>query len=195
MCSRFEQNIYASELAGRFDLGDIPALLNAVDVRPTDQAMVITTKGNARFAGWGFAVPWTSQPMINARSETLRQKPTFQNRLENRCIIPANCYFEWRKEGSVKLKNRISVEGTSCFSMAGLLVDNCFTIITCAATPSISAIHSRMPVILSPKEEAAWINPNLDFSDVSHLLRPNEKLALVATEEILPEPAQRDLFV
>jgi len=198
MCSRFEQKVRASEVAKRFGLADTPPLVNAPEIRPTDQALVITSMGQAHLMAWGFEVPWDSKPLINARSETLRDKVTFRDKLEHRCIIPASAYYEWRDTGSQtptkKLKNKISVDGLETFSMAGLVDNNRFTIITCEPTPAIAHIHNRMPVILSAAAETAWVNGELGFNDVSKFLYPYDSMPLKAEEETPPEPAQGELF-
>jgi len=202
MCSRFEQKVRAKEVARRFGLTDTPPLVNTAEVRPTDQALVITTVGNPNgnsiiisgLMAWGFEVPWDSNPLINARSETLSTKTTFQDKLEYRCIIPASAYYEWRKDDCGKYKNTISVEGQESFSMAGLIDNNHFIIITCPSVPDISHIHNRMPVILSGEAEQAWINSELTFDDVRQNLFAFNAGALKVEEDVPPAPAQRDLF-
>jgi putative SOS response-associated peptidase YedK len=194
MCSRFEQKVRAGEVAKRYGLIDLPPLVNMSEIRPTDQALVITTSGQARFAAWGFTVSWDNKPMINARSETLTEKVTFRDKLENRCIVPASSYFEWRKEGANKFKNQISVENRETFSLAGLMTENHFTIITCEPSPAIAHIHNRMPVILSGKGETAWINGDLKFDQVGKFLQPYDATPLTAEEDVPPLPAQGDLF-
>lgn len=194
MCARFEQKIRIAEIAKRFGLKETPALINAPDVRPTDRATIITGDGEGSLISWGLDVSWSKQPMINARSETLVEKVTFRNLLESRCIIPASCYFEWRKNGGKKLKNTISVDGQDDFSMAGLFDGNNFTVITSAAAPSIAHIHSRMPVILNTDEAQQWLNPAYSFADVGRFLQPFDSLPLLAEEEIPPLSSQPDLF-
>jgi len=198
MCSRFEQKVRASEVAKRFGLSDTPPLVNAPEIRPTDQALVITSMGQPHLMAWGFEVSWDNKPLINARSETLRDKVTFRDKLENRCIIPASAYYEWRDTGlqtpTRKLKNRISIDGLESFSMAGLIDNNRFTIITCEPTPAIAHIHNRMPVILSTEAEAAWVNGELGFNDVGKFLYPYDSMPIRAKEEQPPKPAQGDLF-
>jgi putative SOS response-associated peptidase YedK len=194
MCARFEQKIRIAEVAKRFGLTDVPPLVNAPDIRPTDQATVITRNGEGKLIPWGLEVPWSKQPMINARSETLVEKITFRNILDNRCIIPASCYFEWRKDGISKLKNTITVDGQDCFSMAGLFDGNRFTIITCEPAASISHVHNRMPVILAPDVEQSWLNAEIEFADVRKFLGPFGTSPMIAKEQSPPESRQKDLF-
>lgn len=171
----------------------MPPQVNRPEIRPTDQALVITSSGRARLAAWGFIVPWDKKPIINARSETLVDKITFRNQLENRCVIPASAYFEWRKVDLGKLKNRIFVDQMGIFSMAGLLNDDCFTVITCAASPAISHIHSRMPAILSAEAETAWINGDLNYGEVNKHVLPYASKTLISEEHSPPKPAQGTL--
>ena len=63
-----------------------------------------------RLLGWGLGVDWTAKPLINARAETLAEKRTFRPLLERRCLVPATAYFEWRKDGKARHKNRIRPE-------------------------------------------------------------------------------------
>jgi len=194
MCSRFELNSSPRDIADRFALGLPPPLVNAPDVRPTDMALVIRTSGEAAIMAWGFEVDWDNKPLINARSETLAEKITFQSHLNNRCIIPASAYFEWRSANGQKLKNRILPSDQNLFAMAGLTDGKRFSIITCAPAPSVADIHNRMPVVLNPASEAAWINPGIPFDDVKGFLIPYNAAPMTFTEDVPPEPRQKDLF-
>ena len=124
---------------------------------------------------WGIKVDWSTKPLINARCETISQKKVFKPLLESRCLVPASAYFEWRKEGKNKIKNRISlVDNTfsTLFSFAGLYNGEQLTIITCPPAKSISHIHNRMPVIIDNEHEDLWINPKNSFAKASSVLVP-----------------------
>ena len=194
MCSRFELVSNPNEIASRFGLGMTPPLVNVPETRPTDLALVIRTSGTVELMAWGFEVDWDNRPLINARSETLGEKKTFLGHLNNRCIIPASAYFEWRKVDGQKLKNRILPSDQSLFAMAGLTDGKQFSIITCTPAPSVAGIHNRMPVILNPSSEAAWINPEIPFDAVKGFLIPYEIAPIISTEDVPPEPGQKDLF-
>lgn len=160
---------------------------------PTDKALVMTHDG-FRISNWGLPSPWDGKPIVNARAETLDQKPTFKPLLEQRCVAPASAYFEWRHEGRKKLKNRIMLENDDLFAMAGLTDGTHFTIITCKPAASIEHIHNRMPVLLTPEGAEGWLNPQPRFSGVAHLLVPYQGSSLTYIEDT-PEPApQGNLF-
>ena len=193
MCSRFEQNAPPRDLARRFGLDEPPPAPNMAALRPTDLALVIATDGS-NLLTWGLSVDWDSKPLINARAETLTEKKTFRGLLENRCLVPATAYFEWRKDDGAKHKNRIETADEDIFALAGIIDGGRFTIVTCAPTPPIAHIHNRMPVILARSAEAAWIDPKVPFDEVSGLLIPYQSAPLQAEEETAPPPRQPDLF-
>lgn len=196
MCSCFEINAKATDIVDAFGLEDLPPLLNNPEVRPTDLALVIGNDHSSRLMKWGLEVRWSKTPLINARSETLTSKATFQPLLENRCLIPATAYYEWRKEGDKRLKNKISVNGSPLFCFAGLIDSNTnrVTMITTTAEPSIAHIHPRMPVILSPEQAHNWTQPETPFAQCAKWLRPYSFNPLIAQEEIPPPAVQGDLF-
>lgn len=193
MCSRYELSTAPVDLMALFGLKAPPPRPNTPDVRPTDIGL-IQTSTESLLRPWGFAVTWTRQPMINARAETLTEKPTFRPYLATRCLVPASAYFEWRKTDlGQKLKNRIGLASDAPFCMAGLYSADAFTVITCPPCPSIAHIHNRMPVLLDPKDWDHWIDPTVSFSEVQDLLKPTT-VALKAEEDTPPPPPQGDLF-
>ncbi|MBO6520401.1 MAG: SOS response-associated peptidase [Rhodospirillales bacterium] len=193
MCSNFELNAVPRDIMEAFGLDDMPPMPNTEQLRPTDLSLIIGMGGTALLQPWGLAVDWSKQPMINARCETLTEKATFRGLLEQRCIVPATAYFEWRKtDGGKKLKNRISVSGAKVFAMAGLTDGERFTIVTCTPAPGIAHIHNRMPVILSADATEAWLD-EAPYAAVASTLAPFEG-NLSYEEEVPPAPAQGDLF-
>jgi len=196
MCSRFELNVTPRDLASALSLIHVPALPNRAEVRPTDTALIVKADGDPAvvLAPWGFIVDWSKGPMINARSETLDQKPTFSPHLENRCIVPASAYFEWRiDDQGRKLKNRIHCPDQPVITFAGLFDGQRFTIVTCQPAASISHVHDRMPVILDEDARSRWLDSAAGFKDVRQLLAPFAG-PLAADEETPPAPPQGDLF-
>ena len=192
MCSRFELNSTSREIAQAFDLDDVPSLPNTSVLRPTDHALVIIGD-QAQLQPWGLRVDWTKQPMINARAETLTEKPTFRGLLETRCVVPASSYFEWRTDDlGRKRKNTISLSMHPVFGFAGLTDGTHFTIVTCAPSPAIAHIHSRMPVILDAVDTRTWLSAR-PYADVSEVLCPYDG-SFQTDEDALPEDAQPDLF-
>jgi putative SOS response-associated peptidase YedK len=199
MCSRFEMNAQPRELARRFGLKSPPPVPNAPELRPTNQALVVEWADGTptgRLLAWGLAVTWDEKPLINARAETLADKRTFRPLLDRRCLVPATAWFEWRKLGRARLKNRIAPKGGDIFAFAGLADGERFTIVTCAAAPAVAHIHHRMPVILGPAAEATWMDVSIPFAEVKALLLPYVG-ALIADEAPPPgigAPGSRDLF-
>ena len=192
MCSRFEIDATPGDIAERFGLADPPPLPNAAEPGPTDLGLIIGGGMKPRLLSWGLAVEWDAKPLINARAETLSRKKTFRPLLENRCLVPATAYFEWRKDAKARRKNRITAGGI--FSFAGLTDGERFTIITCPPAADIAHIHDRMPVILERRAEPQWIDRGIPFDKVSGLLVPYAAEPLRAEEET-PAPArQPDLF-
>ncbi|MBE0530201.1 MAG: SOS response-associated peptidase [Rhodospirillales bacterium] len=192
MCSRYELIARPRDLAGRFRLSSVPPVEEKDEIRPTDTAPVITGDGRLALMAWGLPA-FDGKPLINARAETLRDRPTFRHLLESRCLVPATAYFEWRRDGRYRLKNRIAAADGATFALAGLTDGTRFTIVTRAAAPAIAHIHDRMPVILSEKDETDWINRSMHFEDVASLLLPQAGRPLAFVEEE-PRHYQPSLF-
>ena len=137
---------------------------------------------------WGLIPPWAKDisigyKMINARAETLSEKPTFKKPFKNkRCLIPASGFYEWQGEGRDKTPYYITVTDQPIFAMAGLYEERLdgegktlksFTIITTQANHFMSSIHTRMPVIISPKNYDTWLdNTTFDQNLLQSLLVP-----------------------
>jgi putative SOS response-associated peptidase YedK len=193
MCSNFELKATPGDIVSTFGMDDEPVLPNAFELHPTDLALILGAGKTAMLQPWGLSVDWSKQPMINARSETLSEKPTFRGLLNQRCVVPASAYFEWRKtDTGKKLKNRITVSGTAVFGMAGLTDGDRFTIVTCTPSPSIAHIHNRMPVVLDRQGVASWLSTR-PYGDVKDVLVPYAG-NLAFEEDTPPPPAQADLF-
>lgn len=195
MCSRYEMKARPEALKRRFRLRDAPPDLARAEVRPTDPAPIIVHGGNgvrrARAAHFGLSVTWDKAPVINARAETLREKPTFRPLLANRCLVPASAYFEWRQDGKARRRNRIALAEDELIGFAGLFDADRFVIITCAPAAAIADVHDRMPVIVPPEAEDAWFDVANDA--LSALLAPYAG-GIAATEERPKPSAQGDLF-
>lgn len=192
MCTNYQAITRQVELAARFNLTALPPLPDKDDIRPTDRAPVVTADPQVQLLTWGIPAPRDGKPLINARAETLTEKPTFRPLLENRCLVPAAAYYEWRRDGRARLKNRITPADGVPFAFAGLTDGTHFTIVTCAPAPGIAHIHPRMPVILEAAAEAAWIDPAQSFAAVRNCLVPYA--APMNTDEELPRVSQPDLF-
>ncbi|MQX35146.1 SOS response-associated peptidase [Roseospira navarrensis] len=187
MCSRFELNVAPADLLARFGLTAPPdedaatrAALDGLpkaEIRPTDRVPVIGPRRVPIALPWGFAVDWDTKPLINARAETLTEKPTFRPVLGNRCLVPLSAFYEWTPVPGApararKRRHRIGRADAPVHAMAGLVDDRGrFTVITRPATEQMAALHHRMPAFLTDAEaEAAWLDPDRPFEAVRGLL-------------------------
>jgi len=170
---------------------------------PTQILPVITNEepNKASFYQWGLVPPWAKnetigQKLINARGETLKDKPSFRHALkQRRCLVISDGFYEWKRTGSMKQPYRITMKDNSLFAFAGLWeswkstdeIDlRTFTIITVEPNNLIRKIHNRMPAILDPKDEKRWI-ANERKEGVLHLLKPyneNEMTAYPVSDRV-----------
>ena len=140
------------------------------EIFPTDNVPVITGHDDCQIMKWGFT-NFNGNPLINARSETAFEKPTFRKAmLEQRCLIPASGFYEWKKEGSKKVKYEFSTPGSTMF-FAGCWrhqsVDNInrFVILTRSAVDGVEDIHDRMPVIIPQRSIERWLGDDPSVMD------------------------------
>lgn len=142
---------------------------------------------------WGLVPFWAKDPkigykMINARGETVAEKPSFRKAIRSRrCIVPASGFYEWKREGSKKIPHLFRPREDSLFSFAGLYETwrgpddqeiMSYTIITTAANDLVNPIHDRMPVILAREDEDAWLDPKTPFDEVMPLVKPYDPSAM-----------------
>lgn len=159
-----------------------PGTFNPVVLTGREQSRGIT------LMKWGLIPPFADSPnigykMMNARSETIHEKPSFRPALaRKRCLVPANGFYEWQQSGSAKVPHFISLKNEPLFAFAGLFErwlgpENeavfTYTIITTQANPLIAPLHERMPVILRPEQYDAWLDPaQRDTDALRALLQP-----------------------
>ncbi len=141
---------------------------------------------------WGLIPVWVKDPrigykMINARSETIFEKPAWRSVIKKkRCLIPADGFYEWKKQSDTKVKQPFYIHPKQfeLFSFAGVWESwkdennneiRTYSIITTEPNKEMSSIHDRMPVILYPEDEASWLEPSkVTRDDIEPLLRPFE---------------------
>jgi len=193
MCGRYTITVSLEELMLRYWIGEttVPFHRPKYNVAPGQMILAIVNDGERNRLGelkWGLVPSWADDPkignkMLNARSETVRDKPAFKSLIRRkRCIIPADGFYEWRKDGGVKQPMRIVHRDRSLFSMAGLYDTwlapdgtklNTCTILTTTPNALMSPIHDRMPVILSQENEVQWLDRRIqDPEQLSPLYRP-----------------------
>jgi len=134
-------------------------------------------------ARWGLIPFWAKDEKIafktiNARTEDIISKPSFRKPIRSqRCLVLANCYFEWKKEGDQKVPHLIYVQNQRLFAMAGVWDEwlsketgeliRSFSILTVSATERLHPLHHRMPVILKKSARNRWLSGNLALSQVT----------------------------
>lgn len=161
------------------------------NIAPTQDVITITSDGEAnaaQFMRWGLVPSWAKDVsigsrMINARAETLAERPSFRTAFRRRrCLVVADSFYEWKRDGRKRTPMRISLESGELFGFAGLWeswkspvgrrILSC-TIVTTEANDFIAPIHDRMPVILSQDAEPMWLDPDVQDTDaLSKLLTP-----------------------
>ena len=176
MCGRYSLIADLGELARRFEFdGDWLTFDSSYNVAPTQEVLTVVG-GESRRAGymrWGLIPSWAKDPsigsrMINARAETVAEKPAFRTALRRRrCLVLADGFYEWQKSSSRRRPMRVVMRSGEPFAFAGLwetwrgpegeVVPSC-TILTTEANDLLRPIHDRMPVILSRDNEDLWLD-------------------------------------
>ena len=181
MCGRYSLFADRDDLAERFAL-EFPDGFEweeRYNIAPSQNLLAIvqaTTGNRAGLLKWGLVPSWAKDPkigykMINARAETVDQKPSFKKLLKRRrCLIIADGFYEWKKEDSGKQPFRFQMKTEEPFAFAGLwdrwenngeTLHTC-TIITTEANAVVNGIHDRMPVILPKKKEQIWLDRSIE---------------------------------
>ena len=182
MCGRFTLRASASEIAEFFELmrdlveWDQPRF----NIAPTQSILAVREASTGREPvrlRWGLIPSWSKDTkmaasMINARAETVAEKPAFRSAFRRRrCLVPVSGFYEWQRDGKVKTPYLVSPRNEALFGFAGLwekwqapdgeLVESC-TILTTSPNELMATIHDRMPVILTPKDFGVWLDPQVD---------------------------------
>lgn len=139
---------------------------------------------------WGLIPPWAREgqfkrPLINARSETMREKPSFRNLVDgNRALVPITGFYEWLRKGNTRQPYYFHPSDNTAMLVAGLYQENAkgereITLLTTAANDTMAAVHHRMPVIIKPEDAITWLSDQND-SVIDKLMQPaaNEYLSL-----------------
>ncbi len=201
MCGRFTLTVDTAQLQEAFPGVEIPdGIAPRYNIAPTQPVAVIPNEEHKKldFYVWGLIPSWAKDPeigsrMINARAETLADKPAFRTAFHRRrCLIPASGFYEWRQEPGSRAKTPIYVqlESGEPFALAGLweiwnssdgsLIKSC-TIITTEPNPLLERIHNRMPVIVRPKDYNRWLDPKeLKTQDLHDILTPYPAIEMIA---------------
>lgn len=187
MCGRFVRSSSLHDISKEFDLDKISFEVDqSYNIAPGQDIAVIINDVARRMimCRWGFLPPWTKEPssgrpMINARSETVADKPSFRSAFKRtRGLIVADGFYEWRKREKTRSPVYFHLRSGRPFAMAGVYsflaspegekLCTC-AIMTTEANELISGIHDRMPVILTMEQAGLWLDP--EVSDRDRLLR------------------------
>lgn len=210
MCGRFTLRASPVAVAAEFELGTLPLFFPRYNIAPTQPIAIVrltpapfpspapvpespaaaaceTTARQWAFARWGLVPSWADNlkmghRMINARCETVAEKPSFRAAFRRRrCLVPLDGYYEWRKSSAGKIPYLIQRPDAALFAAAGLWeawqapdgsqVETC-TILTTSANSQLAFIHDRMPVLLDADARRTWLDPASPSPTLLELLKP-----------------------
>jgi putative SOS response-associated peptidase YedK len=191
MCGRFTLTVDPAELQDAFGDFIFPnQFAPRYNIAPTQPVLAIPNDGKnkADFFLWGLIPSWSKDPaiankLINARGETIAEKPSFRGSFKyKRCLIPADGFYEWKAQAGTKTKTPyfIHMKDGKPFAFAGLWDEwhspdgnslRTCTIVTTTPNELMSTLHTRMPVILERDDYAAWLDPMPQAKDSDKLLR------------------------
>jgi len=217
-----------SSLRDRFGIGESVEIRRRYNVAPGDDVLAVVHREGAATGAllrWGLVPFWADDPsvgfkMINARAETVAEKPAYREPFQRgRCLIVADGFYEWQREGTRQPFHITRGDG-GAFAFAGLrtawrtpqgeLLRSC-AIVTTQANATVEHIHPRMPVILDPADEADWLDPQTPPDHLQAMLHPladAETHARAVSKAVndarydgpaclaepVPEPQQGELF-
>ncbi|TVM03350.1 MAG: hypothetical protein CV087_05650 [Candidatus Brocadia sp. WS118] len=209
MCGRYAL-VIIQELAKRFGIEAVNLVLTGnYNISPSQSIPVILNESpkELTLVRWGLIPSWSKPDtinkysMINTRSESIMEKPTFKRLFKRkRCLVVADSFYEWKKEGAKKHPYRILLKDEALFAFAGIWdswkapdgkeVQSC-SIITTEPNTLIKPIHDRMPVILPMNKEKEWLSADLDETVGLSLLRPYDakKMKVYEISTLVNSPA------
>ena len=197
MCGRYELHSHPAAIALAFGLAHTPDVHPRYNIAPMTEVAIVRVNAEGQREcvrmRWGLVPRWAKDPsigakMINARGETIAEKPSFRTAYRrHRCLLPADGFYEWMplpaagggNDRSRKLPVHVGMKHGGLFGMAGLherwlspegeILDTC-TIVTTSANAALQGVHDRMPVIIAPEQYARWLDPAV--ADVPELVAP-----------------------
>lgn len=191
MCGRFTQRADAKALARAFGVAEVPAVEACYNIAPTQEVLAVREGADGRevpFLKWGLVPSWAKNTsmgarLINARSETVAEKPAFRRAFkQRRYIIPADGFYEWQRTGGRKQPFFFRLRDERPFGFAGLwerwegeggrVVNSC-AILTTEANEVLRPVHDRMPIILHPEDYELWLDGDARKLDlIKEVMRP-----------------------
>ena len=209
MCGRYSLGTPLDDLIEVFDVPPVDFDYRPrYNIAPTQEAPVVASDQRGMRMGlmrWGLVPFWATDigvgsRMINARSETLLEKPAFKYAIDSRrCLVPADGFYEWCARAEGKVPHLIHCQGRPPMAFAGLWerwdggkgdLLFTFTIVTTEASPVIAQIHDRMPVILEGEARTSWLDRDMPGEEAVELLSPYEgDLTAYEVSRIVNSPA------
>jgi len=213
MCGRFTLTTSGQIIAELFKLSGVPDIKPRYNIAPTQSVATVTVEPEKmqrhfQFMRWGLIPSWAKDMkigsrMINARSETVAEKPAFRSAIKHRrCLIVADGFYEWQQQGKNKQPYYFQKADGEPFAFAGLWenwespetenIVSC-TIITTAANETVQPLHDRMPVILPDSDWEQWLDPAVkNAREVLPLLKPyaSEAMKAKAVSVIVNSPTR-----
>ena len=201
MCGRFTLNKSGEAIASAFQLTEVPQVQPRYNIAPTQLVPTVlhTAENNNRQfhqLRWGLIPSWAKDPqmgarLINARAETVTEKPSFRSAFrQRRCLVIADGFYEWQRQERKKQPFYFQLQNGQPFAFAGLWerwrspdgeeIQSC-TILTTEANEILRPIHDRMPVILDSKDYDLWLDPEVQNTEpLQQLLRPYPAKAMTS---------------
>ena len=208
MCGRYFLTTPGEVLADLFETGKAPEMAPRYNIAPTQAVPIVrAAAGGARemaLVSWGLVPHWAKEraignKLINARGDTLAEKPSFRDAYKKRrCLLPADGYFEWKREGTVKQPYAFRAKDGRPLALAGLwsswkdpangeTLESC-AIVTTSPNELAATVHDRMPVIVAPESFALWLDagpPTGAFAELKKWIVRNQGLAAASAAAVL----------
>jgi len=186
MCGRYTLRSRGSAKFYGVPASELPFLAPRYNIAPTQDVPVIVERGASRELAlfqWGLIPSWSKEPkgFINARAETLEEKPSFSESFQRRrCLIPADGFYEWERNGKHRQPYFFQMKDEAVFAFAGIWdkwqrdgvsITSC-AIITTTPNKLLATIHDRMPVVLTAETQESWLCENVKPEELKRLLVP-----------------------
>jgi putative SOS response-associated peptidase YedK len=186
MCGRYTLRSRSSEKFYGVPASELPFLCPRYNIAPSQAVPVIVARGRDRELAmfqWGLIPSWSKEPkwFINARAETLPDKPSFSESFQRRrCLIRADGFYEWMRNGRSKQPYFFQMKDEAPFAFAGiwdkwqgngLPITSC-AIITATANELLATIHDRMPVILDADAQERWLRSDARITELKAMMVP-----------------------
>jgi putative SOS response-associated peptidase YedK len=191
MCGRYLLISPVEAMRRFFDVGGLLNLPPRYNIAPTQDAPVVRLDKQGRreliLMRWGLVPLWAKDlsmgaRCINARAESIAEKPTFRDAFEHRrCLVPTDGFFEWEKKGKVKQPWRIGPAEDGLMALAGVWerwrapdggVVRSYAVITTGANELVAPLHDRMPAVIPPEEFTEWLDADTPPERLRQMLRP-----------------------